>query len=159
MGDELVQAVETLPTSATVTVDYKYDVYGNLIERTQYSGTTLVSDQDFGYDGWTTNLDAQGNSPGYTGNENFNVWATIDNTTATLQSRQVFGNSVDSIQAQIVPGSSAIDWYATDYQGSVRAVLDDSGTVINTVTYDGFGTALQTSALGEFRVPLRWRPR
>ena len=171
VGNELVSATETTPGSATVTVDYTYDVFDDLTGRTTIStpdtggsgsGSGVVtSDVVLAYDNWKTNLDAQENSPSFVGQENADAWAVFaatsggsgsafsyDGSAYGLQSRQVFGNAVNSISAQINPveeGPTGVNFFVTDYQGSVRAVLDNTGTLTNQISYNGFGISTQTN--------------
>jgi hypothetical protein len=44
-----------------------------------------------------------------------------------------------------VSSAGVVAWYATDRQGSVRAITNGSGTLIDTVTYDGFGNVASES--------------
>jgi RHS repeat-associated protein len=49
----------------------------------------------------------------------------------------LFGNGVDQIEADESNGN--VLWALTDHLGSVRDVVDDSGTVLNHIVYDAFG--------------------
>ena len=121
-------------------IDYTYDVYGNLIARTQYDGSlNVVNAQRYGYDGWKTD---SGQSS-FVGQENFDVWTELD-TGNNLVVRRLFGNSIDALIARITSGGT-VNWYLTDRQGSVRSIVNASGTVINSVSYDGYGNATQSS--------------
>ena len=109
-------------------VDYKYDAWGNLIERDDGVSSPTVT--RYAVDGWNPALASQ------TGTANFNVWADLDSTNA-LQTRYLHGDQVDQLFAR--QDSLVAYWYLTDRQGSVRDVLDASGNVKDAITYDGFG--------------------
>ena len=85
------------------------------------SGTTTVS--RFGYDG-------------------DQVWADLSSSNA-LQTRYIRGDEVDQFFVRISPGNVA--WYLTDWQGSVRNLTDGSGTLPDTIVYDGFGNITSES--------------
>ncbi|MEZ6140830.1 MAG: polymorphic toxin-type HINT domain-containing protein [Zavarzinella sp.] len=126
-----------------VRIDYTYDVFGNRLSRMEYDGTlTLVSTEQYGYDGWKT-VDGGYN---FIGNENFDVYIDLDGSNDVV-ARRIFGNSVDNLQARITPDgmTDEVHWYITDRQGSVRGLLDDTGTPIATLTYDGFGNTTSNS--------------
>ena len=131
-------------------VNYEYDVYGNLLVRTAWQPDVLgdlqvVDEEEFGYDGWKTNLDSQGNAPSFTGQENWDAWAVL-NSSSTLTTRTIFGNSIDFTIAEFAPvtdGPTAESVYITDYQGSIVALESASGTVQGRIVYSGYG--LETS--------------
>ncbi len=115
-------------------VDYKYDVWGNLVETDSYptgSGSPVVT--RYAVDGWNPAL------AGATGNANFNVWADLDGSN-NLLTRYFHGDQVDQLFARQDVGVQY--WYLTDYQGSVRDVLDNSGNVKDAIVYDGFGNII-----------------
>src|SRR5205823_2249429 len=76
---------------------FKYDVFGNRIEKDVTAATTTVT--RFAYDG-------------------HEVWADLDGNNA-LQTRYLHGDEVDQLFARIGPGGTAA-WYGTDRLGSVR---------------------------------------
>ena len=140
-ANELVSAVEK--TSANVTelvVDYKYDVFGNRLEQdvTPYTSGTAgtTTGQKYALDGWNAALGA---SP--IGNENWNVWADL-NADNTLQTRYVRGDGVDQVFAEV---GSSTHWTLTDSQGSVRDVITNSATVVDSISYTAFGKPIETS--------------
>jgi RHS repeat-associated protein len=114
-------------------VDYKYDAFGNRVEQdvTQGGNTTTTH---FAYDGWES-----GTTPtGGTDNVAWNVWADLTGANA-LQTRYVRGNAVDELFARLAANSSQVLWELTDRQGSVRVVLDGTGTVQDQIAYDAYG--------------------
>jgi RHS repeat-associated protein len=121
----------------TATIDYSYDAFGELLERTS-GGTTTK----YALDGWNPNM------PGGTGNANFNDWAIL-NSDNTLQTRNVFGNQPSQVLAR-VDQSGASDpagtyWLLEDHLNSVRDVMDNSGAVKDSIAYDGFGNITSES--------------
>ncbi len=67
------------------------------------------------------------------------MWAELSNSNA-LQTRYLHGDQVDQLFARQDAGVQY--WYLTDYQGSVRDVLDNSGNVKDAINYDGFGNII-----------------
>ena len=140
-ANELVSAIDK--TSAGVTemaVTYEYDVFGNRIEQsvTPYTsgvaGTTTV--QKYALDGWNPALSA---NP--TGNDNWNVWADL-NGDNSLQTAYLRGDQVDQVFAEV---GSSTHWTLTDNQGSVRDVVTNSASVVDSISYTAFGTPIETS--------------
>jgi RHS repeat-associated protein len=107
-------------------VTYSYDAFGNLLEEdvwTQQSGSTTVTRY---------------------GNDGGNTWAAMNGTNA-LQTRYLNGDQVDQVFARVSSGGTAA-WYLTDWQGSVRNLTDGTGTLKDTISYDGFGNVLSESS-------------
>src|SRR5207237_402547 len=99
-------------------VDFKYDVFGNRIEKdVTAGGTTTVS--RFAYDG-------------------ADVWADLDGNNR-LKTRYLRGDLVDQVFARM-PAAGAAGWYLTDHLGSVRDITDNvTGAVLDHRDYDAFG--------------------
>jgi RHS repeat-associated protein len=116
----------------TLEVDYKYDAVGNRIERDRTSGgaTTVTR---FAYD-------------------RGNVWADLDGSN-TLQARHFFTDAVDQVFARIAyaGGTGTLMFDLTDHLGSVRNLLDSSGVLQDTITYDAYGqiTSETNAAAGD----------
>ena len=90
----------------------------------------------FAQDGWNSNMATP------TGNENFNTWAVLTAANA-LQSRNLFGDKVDQVLAEITNGSPASTaWTLTDHLGSVHDVIANNGTVNDSIAYDAYGNIL-----------------
>ena len=94
--------------------------------------------------GGKTNLDAFGNAASFVGQENWDLWYD-DNNNKT--GRYIHGNEVDQPLAHYydLGGTTKEFWYHKDRQGSVVNVTDGSGTIVNTVTYEGFGRFTETN--------------
>jgi RHS repeat-associated protein len=140
--NHLTSAVEKTSGGTTEqSVTYKYDVFGNRIEKDVT--TTSTTTTRFGYDGWKVHLDALGQAMTYTGTENWDVWADLDGNNHLL-THYLRGDQVDQLFARVDGGTPY--WLLTDRLGSLRTVLDNSAAVKDQVTYDGWGNATQTNS-------------
>jgi RHS repeat-associated protein len=98
---------------------YVYDPQGQRIEKdvwSQSSGTTTTT--RFAYDAKE-------------------IWADLSSGNA-LQTRYLRGMRVLELLARITTGGTAA-WLLADRMETVRNVTDNTGTVIDTITYDGYG--------------------
>jgi RHS repeat-associated protein len=103
------------------TAEYTYDVYNQRIAKTvdaDGDGVAVATTERYVY-GRDQNI-------GLVFDENGNV-----------NHRYLFGDGVDQIEADESNGN--VLWALTDHLGSVRDVVDDSGTVLNHIVYDAFG--------------------
>jgi RHS repeat-associated protein len=118
----------------TKTAQYKYDVYNQRIAKTvdaDGDGAAVVTTERYVY-GANQNIDLI-----------FDEYGNVNH-------RYLFGNGVDQIEADESNGN--VLWALSDHLGSVRDVVDDSGTVLNHVVYDAFGgVTSQTNASVVFR--------
>src|SRR5262249_34813343 len=110
-------------------VTFKYDVFGNRIEKSydadgDGSGSAVAT--RFAYD------------------KNGNAWADLDGS-SSLTTRRLYLDAVDALFARIGSGG-AVDWYLTDRLGSVRDVMNNSGTIQDHIDYGGFGNVTYESA-------------
>jgi RHS repeat-associated protein len=112
-------------------VDYKYDVYGNLVDRNvTVSGATHTK----------TAYEIVDPSPGITGSVNV-AWADLDSG-GSLTTRYVPG---DRQGEKIARSTTSTDyWLLADRQGSLREVTSSSGAIVDEVSYTGFGIATET---------------
>lgn len=94
----------------------------------------------YSYDGWNSA------KPSPVGNENWDVWAVL-NSSNTLVDRYMHGDLVDQVFATIDESNDPY-WLLTDHLVSVRDIVDDSGTVVKTVAYDGYGNIISQSGTG-----------
>jgi len=95
---------------------YAYDALGKRVEKDVWTGSTVVT--RFAYDG-------------------SEIWADLSSGNA-LQTRYIRGDSVLELLARISSGGTAA-WILVDRMGSLRNVIDNTGAVIDTITYDGYG--------------------
>jgi RHS repeat-associated protein len=108
-------------------VTYVYDVKGNRIEEDTWSsggGNTVTR---FAYDGQNAFVDL--------------------NSSNALVTRRLYQDGVDTLFARISAAGTAA-WYLTDRLGSVRGMVDASGTAQATIVYDGFGNVTSNSNSG-----------
>jgi RHS repeat-associated protein len=113
--------------------EYKYDVYGNRVEKSvdaDGAGVGAAVLTRFAIDGWNPT------KPSPIGNENYDVFADLDYTNS-LTTRYLRGDSVDQLLARI--DGSDPRWHLTDHLGSVRDIIDNTGTPLDSLRYDSFG--------------------
>ena len=126
---------ENVDETLQLEANYKYDVYGNRIEKTvdDDGDTTVDTTERYALDGWKP-------GGGFVGNENWDVWADLDGND-DLQTRYLRGDMIDQVFARIEDdaGGDLAYWLLTDRQGSVREVVDNSGDVVDSIDYDGYG--------------------
>jgi RHS repeat-associated protein len=73
------------------------------------------------------------------------VWAELDGNNQ-LQARYLSKDALDAVFARLAVGSSGgVTWNLTDRLGSVRAVMNSSGQLVNTLSYDAFGVSSVTA--------------
>ena len=132
--NQMIQAKEfASDSSLEQEVDYKYDVFGNRVETdVTISGTTTVT--KFAIDGWNP---AKSNP---VGNEDYDVWADL-NGDGSLATRYLRGDNVDQLlgRVDVIGGTGTGYWTLTDNLGSVRDVIDNTGTIKDSLQYDSFG--------------------
>ena len=130
-------------TTTTTDVDYEYDAFGNEIEEVvvTYSGTTTTATTQFAIDAWNP---AKAGATGLSGNS---VLAQL-NGGGTLVTHYLWGDQVDQLIARFDAGgtltadSAGIYLPMSDQNGSIRDILNSSGTIIESVNYDAFGNVI-----------------
>ena len=100
-----------------------YDVFGNLVEQDETSGGNTV----------VTKFANQVKNTGGASR----VWADL-NASNQIQTRRVYLDTVDAVCARIGSDGS-VGWYLTDHLGSIGAIMNNSGAVIDHITYDAWG--------------------
>ncbi len=121
--------------------DYGYSAFGLLVQKIIDSDGDNVGDQDWSYalDGWNPP------KPGVVGREGFDVLAKFDGS--SLATRYLWSDRIDDGLGRIddglgridVGGTTEVRWTLTDFQKSVRTILDGTGAVIGDLAYDAFG--------------------
>jgi RHS repeat-associated protein len=122
--NRLVSAKDTTTGGVQMRATYVYDALGQRLEKdvwTQSSRSTTTT--RFAYD-------------------RSEIWADL-NASNALQTRYVRGDRVLELLARIVSGTAA--WFLADRMGSVRNVVDNTGAIIDTITYDGYGNIVNES--------------
>jgi RHS repeat-associated protein len=120
--------------TVTKSANYKYDVYDQRISKT-------VDPDGAGILAATTEK--------YVYGSNQNIALEFDGSN-NLTHRYLFGDGIDQIEADESNGT--VLWGLVDHLGSVRDVVDNSGTVRNHISYDSFGNiTAQTDSSVVFR--------
>ena len=121
-------------------IDYRYDAIGRRISRTleaDGSGPVAPTIQSFVYDG-------------------SDVWLDAD-ASGTVTARYMHGDAIDQPLARYRLGEGTA-WYLADHLGSVRAIANSSGNIIDRITYDSFGgIVLETSPANGDRIKFTGR--
>ncbi len=123
------------------TLAYSYDNCYRLTSATQTTSAGLQMQASYVYNALGQRIEKDVTQNGSTTTTRFaydrgEIWADLDATDG-LQTRYVRGDRVLELLARITSG--AVAWILTDRMGSVRNVLNDSGAVIDTIAYDGYG--------------------
>ncbi len=128
----MLTAAQSATDGGTVTqrVTFSYDAFGSRIQRQGWDGTTTTTER-YGLDGWDTA------KPSPVGNENFDAWVEMDGGN-TLTLRRISGVGFDENVARQTAGGT-VNWYLNDHQRSVRAVIDNSGSIVNMTTFSSTG--------------------
>ena len=124
--NRLISATQTTSAGLQMQATYVYDALGQRIEKdvwTQIIGSTVTT--RFAYDGRE-------------------IWADLDASNA-LQTRYVRGERVLELLARIASGMAG--WILADRMGSVRNVVDNTGAVIDTIVYDGYGNVTSETTM------------
>jgi RHS repeat-associated protein len=136
--NQLVSVVRTAGDGTLLmNAAYRYDVFGNRLEKDVWTAASGTVVSRFAYDGWKNGADALGRTDSTVGNENWDVWADLD-ATGSLTTRYLRGDVVDQVFAQ-VPAGGQIQWLLTDHLGSVRDLTNAAGVNLNHMDYDAFG--------------------
>jgi len=72
------------------------------------------------------------------GNENFDVILDLDGSN-DVQTRYLRGDVVDELFGRAEMSGPAAYWHLNDHLGSVRDIVDDTGDLLETISYDAFG--------------------
>jgi RHS repeat-associated protein len=115
-------------------VDYEYDVFDRRIAKTvdpDGEGAAKAETERFVYDGEHIALVFDGKGQ--------------------QTHRYLYGPQIDQILADEV-STGVVHWALTDYQGSVRDIINNQGQLLNHIRYDSFGNITQqTNANLDFR--------
>jgi RHS repeat-associated protein len=133
-ANEMTLAVETSGGATLANVSYGYDAFGNRIAETVTQGTTTT----------TTDSSFLAVNPPQVGADatNWPLYADL-NSSGTVQTRYLGGTQPNQWFARI--DSTGVHWLLTDNLGSVRAVTNSSGGVIDSIAYDAYGNITSDS--------------
>jgi RHS repeat-associated protein len=141
-----VTLVSGSPTGATT--EYSYDYRNRLVNvtlRTSPTGT-VTKTVDYSYDPFdrmvakTVDPDGPGGAPA---TSEYSIYdgerAVLKlNANGTAKERLVWADQVDMLMADET-AANGLFFPLEDYQGTVRDVVNASGTLVNHITYDSFG--------------------
>jgi RHS repeat-associated protein len=151
------------------TYSYTYDNDGNMLTQTRISdgqvtsytwdfrnrltevliktsGGTTVQDDKFTYDLANRRIGKNTLSGGQSWTLYNGVNPLLDyNSSLSLQYEYLYGNSIDFLLGRADTNGNPM-WYLTDKLGSVRADVNNTGSVIDTITYDTFGNIISESS-------------
>ena len=161
-------------TTAGAGYTYAYDHEGNLTGKTQTSsgnawtyawdyrnrltgvveknsGGTILMQGTYTYDALDRRIGVDETVSGtetktWTVYDGVNPYADF-NGSGTLLTRYLYGPGANQILAR-TSASGVTAWYLTDHEGSVRDVVNTSGTVIDHVAYDSYGNLTSESSPG-----------
>lgn len=72
------------------------------------------------------------------------VWADL-NGSNQIETRRLYLSAIDAVFARFgLDGSEA--WYLSDHLGSIRGLMNNSGTLIDTIAYDAYGNITSESS-------------
>jgi RHS repeat-associated protein len=135
------------------TYDLVYDVFGELVRVTGVGTGTLVAEYEYDALGQVVARHTQATTEKYVYDGSF-VAATLDDSNA-LQRQVVFNDAAVDIPVllRISDGSGGFDeyFYQRDGIGSVVALADSGGNVVERYLYDAYGRVTITDAGGSPR--------
>src|SRR5205814_2186996 len=76
-----------------------------------------------------------------------NTYADFDGS-GNLEMRYLYGAAVDELLARTDSGG-ATTWYLTDKLGTVRDIVETTGTVLDHLSYDSYGKVLTESSAAD----------
>ena len=127
---------------------YTYDNQNHVLTASEYSGGQLVQQETNSYDVFGNMVEQDETSGGNTVVTKFanqvkntsgvsQVWADL-NATNQIQTRRLYLDAVDAVCARISSNGTE-GWYLADHLGSIGAIMNNSGTLIDHITYDPWG--------------------
>jgi RHS repeat-associated protein len=127
LDNQMTSATEEATPGGTVLsqATYVYDAFGQLLEEDAWTSGTGASTTRFGYN--------QGN-----------VWVDL-NSSNQLVTRRLYLDGVETEFARISSGGT-VAWYLPDRSGSIRDIINNSGTVLDAINYDAFGNITSESS-------------
>lgn len=121
---------------------YSYDHRHRLVDITTRSpGNVILSNVAYRYDALDRRIAQITNGTTvFTSFNDQNVWVDYDANGQVL-AHYLTGSELDNMLARYRPGQGTV-WYLTDSLGSVRDLVNATGSLLNRITYDSFGNVL-----------------
>jgi RHS repeat-associated protein len=141
----------TLTKTNTATGDqwtYSWDYHNRMAEAVEKtSGGTVENDEKYTYDveGRLIGVNVNGTQQRWTVFDGANPYMDFNGAGTAVTERYVTNpESYGTLYAR-VSGTGTANWYVTDLLGSVRAVVDTSGSTLDTIVYDPWGNIVSES--------------
>jgi RHS repeat-associated protein len=141
----------TIATGATT--NYTWDYRNRLTEITYKNSSGTVTEQiEYTYDAFNRRISQSIDPTGggdftevtnYVYDANGNLLMTL-NSSGSITHAYLNGPGADQVLADDA-GSGNVSWLLADQQGTVRNVINSSGTVLDHLTYDAYGNILSQS--------------
>jgi RHS repeat-associated protein len=131
---------QTQIATGTVTY-YSYDYHNQLVEAKVQSSTGLVlNDEKFTYDvfGNRIGISLNGSQQLWTMYDGSNPYIDFNGSGQVTERYLTDPRGINDLYARVSP-SGTVNWYVTDNLGSVRQIVNSSGTMVNQVAYDPYG--------------------
>jgi RHS repeat-associated protein len=122
--NRMITVTDTTTSGLQMQATYSYDALGQRIEKDVWAGGVATVTQ-MAYD------------------DGRQVWVDMNGSSA-LQTQYLRTGNVLELPARVSSGGTAA-WLLTDRMGSIRNVVNSTGAVIDTVTYDGYGNGTQSN--------------
>ena len=135
LNDQLTSAtLYNADGSIVQQASYVYDVFGNMIaQSTTINGVTTTVKHSYDVSGASIGIDSHINP----------IWADLTSSNAISTLYMTAGSS--NLLARTDGTSAGTYWLLPDRLGSVREVLNNSGVIVDTLTYDPFGNITNQS--------------
>ncbi len=123
--NRMVTVTDTATSGLQMQGTYVYDALNQRIEKDVWTtgGTTTITRRAF---------------------DNGQIWAEMNSSNA-LQMRYLRSDVILELLARISSGGTAA-WLLVDRMGSLRNVIDNTGKLIDTISYDGFGNFSESNS-------------
>ena len=148
--DNIGNLISKTQTSTGDVWTYSYDYHNNLTGVVEQSSVgSVLMQATYTYDALGRRIGVDETVAGtetktWSVYDGMNVYADFD-ASGTLLERYVDGPAIDEVLAR-TSASGMTAWYLTDDQGSVRDIVNTSGTVIDHLAYDSFGNVTSESS-------------
>ena len=154
--DSAVHVTAKTDTATGKITTFAYDYRDRLTGATRKTSGSVVDYQvTYTYDALNRRIGEQIDADGAGSGTPVQTWTVFDGQnpyadftgSGTLNDRYLYGPAVDSLLAR-TDTSGVTDWYLADRLGSVRDIVDVSGTVVYHTGYDSFGNKVSSSGSG-----------